>query len=78
MVNECVRLLSVRRAPRRASDEEDVALSAFQSFYQGIARGRFPQLEDRDNLWRLLITITARKRRLMPTASAARSGTPDA
>jgi DNA-directed RNA polymerase specialized sigma24 family protein len=48
--------------PRRvAADEEDVALSAFDSFCRGAARGRFPQLTDRDDLWRLLMTITARK-----------------
>jgi RNA polymerase sigma factor (sigma-70 family) len=47
--------------PRAAADEEDVALSAFQSFCQGAACGRFPELNDRTNLWRLLVTITARK-----------------
>jgi DNA-directed RNA polymerase specialized sigma24 family protein len=47
--------------PRRAADEEDVALSAFDSFCRGAGNGRFPQLQDRDNLWRLLVTITARK-----------------
>jgi DNA-directed RNA polymerase specialized sigma24 family protein len=43
------------------ADEEDAALSAFDSFYTGMARGRFPDLADRDDLWRLLVTITARK-----------------
>jgi RNA polymerase sigma factor (sigma-70 family) len=47
--------------PRRAADEEDVALLAFDSFYRGVEQGRFPQLEDRDDLWALLVTITARK-----------------
>src|SRR5262245_61562362 len=47
--------------PRRAADEEDVALSAFDSFCRGVAEGRFPQLADRHDLWRLLVTITARK-----------------
>jgi DNA-directed RNA polymerase specialized sigma24 family protein len=47
--------------PRRAADEEDVALSAFDSFCRGAGDGRFPQLVDRDNFWRLLVTITARK-----------------
>ena len=47
--------------PRGAADEEDVALSAFHSFCQGSTRGRFPRLDDRDNLWRLLVTITAHK-----------------
>jgi DNA-directed RNA polymerase specialized sigma24 family protein len=38
-----------------------VALSAFASFCRGVARGHFPQLGDRDNLWHLLVTLTARK-----------------
>jgi DNA-directed RNA polymerase specialized sigma24 family protein len=47
--------------PRRAADEEDVALSAFASFCKGAEEGRFPQLTDRDDLWRLLFTLTERK-----------------
>src|SRR6516225_2525229 len=46
---------------RRGEDEEDVALSAFDSFCRGAMRGKFPQLTDRDDLWRLLVVITARK-----------------
>src|SRR5262249_54823927 len=34
----------LRDAPRRVADEEDVALSAFDSFCRGAAQGRFPQL----------------------------------
>jgi DNA-directed RNA polymerase specialized sigma24 family protein len=51
----------LRGGRRSAADEEDVALSAFASFCQGVARGRFPQLSDRHNLWGLLVTLTARK-----------------
>src|SRR5881392_2122914 len=51
----------LRTARRRAADEEDVVQSAFHSFFQGVANGHFPQLDDRDNLWRLLVVITARK-----------------
>jgi DNA-directed RNA polymerase specialized sigma24 family protein len=47
--------------PRRAADEEDVALSAFDSFCRGAEQGRFPRLGDRDDLWQLLVTITTRK-----------------
>jgi DNA-directed RNA polymerase specialized sigma24 family protein len=46
---------------RGAADEEDIALSAFHSFCHGAAHGRFPRLDDRYGLWRLLMTITARK-----------------
>jgi DNA-directed RNA polymerase specialized sigma24 family protein len=47
--------------PRRALDEEDVALSVFDSLCRGAEQGRFPQLTDRDCLWRLLVTLTSRK-----------------
>jgi len=46
---------------RPAADEEDVALSAFDSFCRHAEHGRFPELLDRDSLWRLLVTITVRK-----------------
>ena len=45
----------------RAADEEDVALSAFATFYRAAEAGRFPKLNDRDDLWRLLVTLTERK-----------------
>lgn len=48
-------------APRRTFDEEDVAISAMFSFYRGLEAGRFERVEDRDDLWKLLVTITARK-----------------
>jgi DNA-directed RNA polymerase specialized sigma24 family protein len=51
----------LRSAPRRAADEEDVALSAFDSFCRNAEQGRFPQLLDRDSLWRLLVVFTVRK-----------------
>jgi DNA-directed RNA polymerase specialized sigma24 family protein len=51
----------LRGAPRGMADEEDVALSAFDSFLRGVEQGRFPQLADRDDLWRLLLVITERK-----------------
>ena len=48
-------------SPCRVADEEDVALSAFDTFCRNAQQGRFPQLADRDDLWRLLVTLTARK-----------------
>jgi DNA-directed RNA polymerase specialized sigma24 family protein len=51
----------LRKAPRGMADEEDVALSAFDSFIRGAEKGRFPQLTDRDDLWHLLLVITERK-----------------
>ena len=62
----CEQLLHLARRKlgdehRRVADEEDVVLSAFQSFCRGVAEGRFPRLDDRRDLWNLLVTITARK-----------------
>ena len=51
----------LRAVPRTAANEEDVALSAFASFCRAAQNGRFPQLDDRDDLWALLVVITARK-----------------
>jgi DNA-directed RNA polymerase specialized sigma24 family protein len=51
----------LRDVPRRAADEEDVALSAFDSFWRGVEAGHFPKLADRDDLWQVLVMITARK-----------------
>lgn len=60
------RLVALARARLRltakgAADEEDVALSAFDSFCRGAEAGRFPQLEDRDDLWQVLFVLTTRK-----------------
>ena len=46
---------------KRTFDEEDVALSAFDSLCRGVRTERFPRIDDRDNLWSLLVVITARK-----------------
>ncbi len=48
-------------APRRVCDEEDVALSVFETLCCGVSEGRFGELASRDNLWRLLVVLTARK-----------------
>jgi DNA-directed RNA polymerase specialized sigma24 family protein len=59
-------MVALARARLRAGgggieDEEDAALSAFDSFCGRVAQGGFPLLGDRDDLWRLLIVITERK-----------------
>jgi DNA-directed RNA polymerase specialized sigma24 family protein len=51
----------LRGAAPAAAGAEDVALSAFDSFCRGVARGRFPRLNDRDDLWQVLVLLTARK-----------------
>jgi RNA polymerase sigma factor (sigma-70 family) len=52
---------NLRLSPRRAADEEDVALEALDSFFRGVSQGRFSKLRDRHDLWRLLVTLTIRK-----------------
>ena len=47
--------------PRRTFDEEDVALSAMNSFFVGMRNGQFDLISNREELWKLLLTITARK-----------------
>src|SRR5262245_36182411 len=78
------RLVQLARArlharPGLAGYDEDVALSAFKSLCLGAERGRFPQLLDRDDLWRLLAVMTVRKaidlqRRQKPGAAAGAEG----
>lgn len=51
----------LRTAPRALADEEDVALAAFDSFCRGAEMGRFPCLDDRDDLWQVLFVLTTRK-----------------
>ena len=46
---------------RAVSDEEDIVLSVFDSFYVAVEKGRFPDLSDRYDLWRLLLRMSARK-----------------
>ena len=67
--------LARRRAERGRmasadADEEDVANSALHSFFKGVEKGQFPKLDDRDNLWQLLVIITERK----ATKQALRQG----
>ncbi len=50
--------------PRKAGvigDEEDAALSALVGVCEGFASGKFPEVSDRDDLWRLLRVIATRK-----------------
>lgn len=49
------------RRLRRFADGEDVALSAFASFCQRAREAGFPNVKDRDDLWKLLAVITLRK-----------------
>jgi DNA-directed RNA polymerase specialized sigma24 family protein len=58
-----VRLAQAKLGPghRRVEDEEDVALSVFRCLCDGAGRGQFTELTNRDDLWRLLATLTLNK-----------------
>jgi DNA-directed RNA polymerase specialized sigma24 family protein len=47
--------------PRRVADEEDVVLSAFNDFLRGVEEERFARLDDREDLWQVLVMLTERK-----------------
>jgi RNA polymerase sigma factor (sigma-70 family) len=47
--------------PRRVADEEDVAVSVFRCLCAGAEHGRLAEIEHRDDLWRVLVTMTMRK-----------------
>lgn len=47
--------------PRRVADEDDVAQSVFLSLCRGAAQGRFPKLDDRNDLWQVLLVLTRDK-----------------
>jgi DNA-directed RNA polymerase specialized sigma24 family protein len=53
--------LCASRRPLVDEDGEDVALSAFHDFCAAAQRGQFPQLDSRDDLWRILVHLTACK-----------------
>lgn len=49
------------RSRRRSFDADDVVQSAFASMFRRAKEGAFAHLQDRDNLWRLLVTMVRRK-----------------
>ena len=51
----------LRGVPGRMADEEDVALSVLDSFCRAAPQGCFPDLTDRNGLWRLLYQKLVRK-----------------
>ena len=76
-VSQLIRLARSKlgQSPRRAADEEDVVVSAFDAFFQGVEDGRFARLDDRDDLWQVLVMLTERKAiRLIRHEHAAKRG----
>lgn len=51
----------LNKSARLSADEEDVALSVFDSLCRGAQAGRFADLKGRDELWFLLLALTRRK-----------------
>jgi hypothetical protein len=47
--------------PPQVADDEGAVISAFRSFFSGVKVGQFPDLDCRDDLWKVLATLTARK-----------------
>lgn len=51
----------LREGSKRMSDEDDAVIAAFDAFFRGAEEGRFPELNDRDDLWQILVMLTCRK-----------------
>lgn len=47
--------------PPQVADDEGAVISALRSFFSGVQNGQFPEMQDENDLWRVLATITARK-----------------
>jgi DNA-directed RNA polymerase specialized sigma24 family protein len=64
------RLLAISRRQlsrrvARCADEEDLVVSAIWCFYRQARNGRYPELHDRQALWKLLVAITLNKTRAL-------------
>jgi RNA polymerase sigma factor (sigma-70 family) len=51
----------LKDAPKRVSDEEDIASTVFHTLCRGAAAGRFQDVKNRDDLWWLLLAMTKQK-----------------
>ncbi|MBA4192252.1 MAG: RNA polymerase subunit sigma-70 [Planctomycetaceae bacterium] len=58
LVDQARRHLRSRRA---VGDGEDAALSAFDGFVRAVQAGKFPKLDDRNDLWQVLLMMTGNK-----------------
>lgn len=47
--------------PPSKADPEDVATTSMKSFMRAVARQNLPQLDSREDLWRILYSMTTRK-----------------
>jgi RNA polymerase sigma factor (sigma-70 family) len=51
----------LRDAPRGVADENDIVVTAFNHFLQGVQTNRFRKLDDRHDLWQILVMLTERR-----------------
>jgi RNA polymerase sigma factor (sigma-70 family) len=51
----------LKSMPRRTADGDDIAQEAFAAFFRGVEMQRFPKLEDRHDLWQVLIMLADRR-----------------
>ena len=51
----------LQASPRKAMNEEDVVQQAFAQFFLQVQQGRFPRLNDRDDLWQILAMLIDRR-----------------
>jgi RNA polymerase sigma factor (sigma-70 family) len=78
----CARLVRLARAkldrrPRTLDDADDIAAKAFKSFCSAARRGQFSRLDDRHDLWQILVMLADRKARdAMRRARARPPGVP--
>lgn len=59
LVHEADRRL--KHMSRRAVAEDDIAQEAFAAFFHGVERQQFSKLEDRHDLWQVLIMLADRR-----------------
>jgi RNA polymerase sigma factor (sigma-70 family) len=46
---------------RAVADEEDLALTVLGQFFLGVRNGRFPRLNDRHDLWQIVLVVLDRR-----------------
>lgn len=51
----------LRSMPVQVADDEGAVISAFRSFFSGLAKDEFSSIRSHEDLWKLLATITIRK-----------------
>ncbi|MEQ1902905.1 MAG: ECF-type sigma factor [Pirellulaceae bacterium] len=51
----------LKSSPRKAMNEEDVVQKAFADFFLQVKSGRFPKLDDRNDLWQILAMLVDRR-----------------